>query len=152
MIIVLLVLLLNSALLTGNEFALAAFIHPSLSGDDHRLHLPAIQRFARLYGRVMPLWMGVTTVMHIFVCVIAWFYSQLAFPWLCATALIWIIVIQYSLLFPVPLNNQVKEWDINNLPSDWEKTRRKWDSYNWLRVVLLIAAFVLLSVGFESYA
>lgn len=34
MIPVILALLLNSALLTGNEFAVAAFIHPSLSRQD----------------------------------------------------------------------------------------------------------------------
>ncbi|MBW4695974.1 MAG: hypothetical protein KME27_30025 [Lyngbya sp. HA4199-MV5] len=55
MIPVILALLLNSALLTGNEFAVAAFIHPSLSRQDHRANLSAIQRFAQLYGGVMPL-------------------------------------------------------------------------------------------------
>jgi hypothetical protein len=59
MIPVILALLLNSALLTGNEFALAAFIHPSLSRQDHRSNLSAIQRFAHLYGGVMPIWMAV---------------------------------------------------------------------------------------------
>lgn len=151
MLSILLALLLNSALLTGNEFTVAAFIHPSLSGDNHRSNLPAIQRFAHLYGAVMPVWMGVTTTLQIMVCSAAWFYSQPAFPWLCATALIWVTIIPYSLLFPVPLNNQVKEWDVKNLPSDWEEIRQRWDLYNWLRVMLLITAFLLLAIGFKSY-
>ena len=71
MIPVILALLLNSALLTGNEFAVSAFIHPSLSGQDHRSNLSVIQHFAHLYGRVMPIWMAVTTALHIFVFVIA---------------------------------------------------------------------------------
>jgi hypothetical protein len=53
MIPVILALLLNSALLTGNEFAVAAFIHPSLSRQDHRSNLSAIQRFAHLYGSTL---------------------------------------------------------------------------------------------------
>ena len=82
-------LLLNSTLLTGNKLAIAAFIHPSLSRQDHRVNLSAIQRFAHLYGGVMPIWMAVTTALHIFVFVMVWFYSPSAFPWLCAAALIW---------------------------------------------------------------
>jgi uncharacterized membrane protein len=152
MIPVILALLLNSALLTGNEFAVAAFIHPSLSRQDHRSNLSAIQRFAHLYGGVMPIWMAVTTALHIFVCVMAWFYSPSAFPWLCSAALIWVIVIPFSLIFPVPLNNQVKGWNLDNLPSDWESIRSKWDFYNCVRVILLISAFILLSVGFQNYS
>ncbi len=151
MILVILTLLLNSALLTGNEFTVAAFIHPSLSSQDHRSNLTVIQRFANLYGRLMPIWMASTTVLHIFVCVIAWFYSRPAFPWLFAATLIWIIIIPFSLIFLVPLNNQVIKWDLKNLPSDWENIRSKWDFYNWIRVTLLILAFVLLSVGFKTY-
>ena len=150
--LILLALLLNSALLTGNEFAVAAFIHPSLSDDNHRSNLSAIQRFANLYGKVMPIWMGVTTTLHIFVGALAWFYFQFAFPWLFAAALIWTIIIPYSLIFPVPLNNQVKEWNLNNLPSNWEEIRSKWDFYNWIRVMLLVSAFVLLATGFKVYA
>jgi uncharacterized membrane protein len=152
MIPLILALLLNSALLTGNEFALAAFIHPSLSRQDHRSNLSAIQLFAHLYGGVMPIWMAVTTVLHIFVCVMSWFYSQSAFPWLCVAALIWVVVILFSLIFPVPLNNQVKQWDLNHLPSDWERVRSRWDFYNWFRVMLLMSAFVLLSVGLKNYS
>ncbi len=66
-----LALLLNSALLTGNEFSVSTFIHPSLSQDNHRFNLPTIQHFAKLYGKVMPIWMGVTTALHIFVSAIA---------------------------------------------------------------------------------
>ncbi|NET48084.1 MAG: DUF1772 domain-containing protein [Merismopedia sp. SIO2A8] len=152
MIFVILALLLNSALLTGNEFAVAAFIHPSLSHQDHRSNLSAIQVFANFYGKVMPIWMATTTVLHIFVCAVAWIYSPSAFPWVCAAALTWVIVIPYSLLFPVPLNNQVKEWDLDNLPPDWKEIRSKWDFYNWLRVMLLILAFVLLSLGLKYYS
>jgi uncharacterized membrane protein len=61
-------------------------------------------------------------------------------------------VIPYSLIFPVPLNNQVKEWDLKNLPPDWEDVRSRWDFYNWLRVILLMSAFVLLSIGFKNYS
>lgn len=78
-----LAMLLNSALLTGNEFAIAAFIHPSLSEQDHRANLSAIQRFAQLYGKVMPLWMGLKVQYYALLhCVIARTHFQCC-PWSC---------------------------------------------------------------------
>lgn len=152
MILFLLALLLNVALLTGNEFAVAALIHPSLSRADHRANLPTIQHFAQLYGDVMPVWMGVTTACHLLVCAIAWFNAPPALPWLAAAAIIWVVVIPFSLIFPVPLNNQVKHWDLNNLPTNWQQIRQRWDLYNWIRVLLLMTAFVLLAIGLKTYA
>lgn len=152
MTLVILALLLNSALLMGNEFAVAAFIHPSLSRQEHRSNLAVIQHFASLYGGVMPVWMGVTTGMHIAIAILAWFYAPSAFSWVVAAAGIWVVVIPYSLLFPVPLNNQVKEWNLGNLPADWESIRARWDFYNWIRVILLISAFILLSLGLRYAA
>ncbi len=150
--ILFLIVLLNSALLTGNEFAIAALIHPALSRQDHRSNLSAIQIFASLYGSVMPLWMGVTTALQVMISALAWFFFSAIFPWVVASALIWVVVIPYSLIFPVPLNNQVKGWDLNQLPEDWEAIRRKWDLFNWIRVILLISAFVLFSIGMISYS
>lgn len=152
MVIAILALLLNAALLTGNEFAVAAFIHPSLSRQGHRANLAVIQHFARFYGGLMPIWMAMTAALHIAFGAIAWFYSPPAFPFFCIAALIWVIVIPFSLIFPVPLNNQVQEWDLERLPADWETIRSRWDFYNWLRVVLLVSAFIALSLGFKHYA
>lgn len=151
MLVAISISILNSALLVGNEFAIAAFVHPTLSRQDHRAHLSAIQRFARFYGGLMPLWMGVTAALQAAIAVAAWFEASLAFPWLFAAALLWAIAIPFSLIFPVPLNNQVKAWDLEDLPLDWENVRRRWDFYNWLRVILLLAAFVTALIGFKLY-
>jgi hypothetical protein len=43
----------------------------------------------------MPIWMGITTGLHILVSAIAWLYFKPIFPWLLATALIWAIVVPY---------------------------------------------------------
>jgi uncharacterized membrane protein len=151
MLFILLFLVVNTALLTGNEFAVAAFIHPSLARENSQQNLTAIQCFARLYGNIMPIWMGITSGLHGLVSLFAWFYAPQIFPWFIAATLIWAIVIPFSLIFPVPLNNQVKGWDLNHLPSDWESIRNRWDFYNWIRVVQLITALVLLLIGFQTY-
>jgi hypothetical protein len=46
-----LILIISTALLFGNEFSVGFFIHPSLTRADHRAFLPAIQVFARFFGK-----------------------------------------------------------------------------------------------------
>jgi uncharacterized membrane protein len=149
MLFFLVILIVDTALLTGNEFAIAAFIHPSLSRKNHQQNLAAIQHFGHLYGGIMPIWMGLTTGLHGVVSIWAWFYASQTFPWFLAATLTWAIVIPFSLVFPVPLNNQVKGWDLNHLPTDWEAIRQRWDFYNWIRVIFLVFALVLLLIGFQ---
>jgi len=59
------VLITSTALLMGNEFSIAFFIHPSLRQSDHKAFIPAIQVFARLLGRIMPFWMAGTLAAHL---------------------------------------------------------------------------------------
>jgi hypothetical protein len=46
-----LILIISTALVFGNEFSVGFFIHPSLARVDHRAFLPAIQVFARFFGK-----------------------------------------------------------------------------------------------------
>ena len=88
--------------------------------------------------------MGVTSGLHILVSTIAWFSRSLAFPWLSVATAIWAIAILSSIIFLVPLNNQVKEWNLDRIPENWEQVRKRWDSYHWIRTIGLILAFVLM--------
>jgi len=40
---------------------------------------------------------------------------------------LWIIIIVFSLIGPVPINDQVKAWELAQLPEDWKAKRRRWD-------------------------
>jgi hypothetical protein len=42
------------------------FIDPSLTRTGHRAFLAAIQVFARFFGKVMPGWMALTLILHLF--------------------------------------------------------------------------------------
>jgi hypothetical protein len=50
----------------------------------------------------------------------------------------------YSLLSPVPINNQVARWQLDSLPANWRDLRRRWDLLHAIRVVFLIVALILL--------
>ena len=111
-----LILICSTALLLGNEFSIAVFIHPSLSRANHLNFLPAIQVFAKLFGNVMPFWMGGTALAHLIVLWITWRWPAAHSFWLLLASLLWIAIILFSLMGPVPINDRVKSWDVTKLP------------------------------------
>ena len=50
----------------------------------------------------------------------------------------------YSLLLPVPINNQVARWQPDTVPANWRDLRRRWDLLHAIRVVFLVIALILL--------
>jgi len=145
-----LILICSTALIFGNEFSIAVFIHPSLSRADHLKFLPAIQVFAKLFGKVMPFWMGGNALAHLIVLWLTWRWPLAHSVWLLLASLLWIAVILFSVLGPVPINDRVKGWDLTKLPADWEDQRRRWDQLNAIRVVLIAIAFISLLLGYKS--
>jgi Domain of unknown function (DUF1772) len=103
----------------------AALIHPSLARVDHERFLPAIQVLAAVFGKIMPVWMGLTTVLHILLTVLAWDTSHLASRHVCIASILWIAIIVFSVLLPVPINNRVRLWRMDSLPEDWIIQRRR---------------------------
>ena len=145
-----LLLILSTALIFGNEFTIAAFIHPALSRRNHVGFLPAIQVFASLFGKVMPFWMGANLLGHLILVALTWNWPTSI--WLLVATLLWIGIILFSVLGPVPINNRVKSWRLNELPSDWESQRRRWDQLNAIRVLIIAAAFLALLLGYKHFA
>lgn len=139
--------LVGAALLTGNEFAVGAFIHPSLSRLETKTHVAAVQEIGRVYGKIMPFWMGGTVLFCLSLVLLAapW-YSEIWWFFVAAT-LFYAGAVVFSLLGPVPINNQVIKWDDDNLPDDWRKLRRRWDNLHSVRIAILIIGFVCLAAG-----
>jgi len=50
----------------------------------------------------------------------------------------------YSVLLPVPINNQVARWQPDSLPPNWRELRSRWDTLHAIRVGFLVVALVLL--------
>ena len=100
----------------------------------------------------MPVWMGLTTALHILLTVLTWDTSHLASRYICIASILWIAIVVFSVLLPVPINNRVRLWRMDFLPEDWITQRRRWDIYNWVRVVLITAAFLLLILSYKYFA
>src|SRR5215469_12511670 len=99
------ILILSTAALLGNEFSIGVFIHPALARTDHERFLPAIQVFAALFGRVMPFWMAGTLVLHLVVLGLSWRWPSASTILLLVAALLWLAIIVFSVVGPVPINN-----------------------------------------------
>jgi hypothetical protein len=145
------ILIFSTALILGNEFSIGFLIHPSLARVDHRAFLPAIQVFARFFGKIMPIWMAGTLLLHLLLLWLTWQWPADHTVLLISAVFLWIIVIVFSVMGPVPINDRVKAWDIAQLPDDWETYRRRWDRLNAIRVGLIGIAFLALLLSFKAW-
>ena len=100
-------LILSTATLLGNEFSVGVFIHPALSRADHERFLPAIQVLAALFGKIMPFWMAATVLLHLILLGLSWDWPAAHTVLLLAATLLWLAIIVFSLIGPVPINDQV---------------------------------------------
>jgi len=100
----------------------------------------------------MPVWMGLTAALHILLTVLTWDTNHMASRYICVASILWIAIIVFSVLLPVPINNRVRLWRMDSLPEDWINQRRRWDIYNWIRVLLITAAFLLLILSYKYFA
>jgi hypothetical protein len=80
--------------------------------------------------------------------VLFWLYRQkslLAFYLtLCGLAL-FVVATAITLLVNVPIDNQIKQWTVQTLPSDWETIRDRWELYHTIRTFVSLSslAFIL---------
>ena len=146
-----LILIISTALLFGNEFSVGFFIHASLTRADHRAFLPAIQVFARFFGKIMPIWMSGTLLFHLSLLWLTWRWPACHTVFLISAVILWIIIVVFSIIGPVPINNRVIAWDVASLPGDWKSQRLRWDTLNAIRVLLIGLAFVALLLSFRAF-
>jgi uncharacterized membrane protein len=130
--------------MVGNEFAVAAFVHPRISRLEDAVHARAAQTLAAVLGAAMPFWYALSLLLSLaatFLAHAAWDTPR----WLAlSSAVVLALMIVYSLLLPVPINNRIARWQPDSLPPDWRELRRRWDTLHAIRVVFLIVALVLL--------
>lgn len=133
--------------MTGSELAIALFVHPNLSRLDDETHARSAQALAKTLGRYMPWWYVATLALNI--AIVIWVPGGWSRAWwlACVSAALFAISIGYTIIALVPINNRIIEWDLDNLPSNWNEQRRRWDHLHEMRVTLLFIALCLLIVS-----
>jgi Domain of unknown function (DUF1772) len=134
--------LLVTGLLTGNELAVALFIHPVLYLVPDQAHATVVRPLAAKLGRWMPFWYALSLVLAIAQGILA--PHTLARPLVWTAAALLALIVVLSILLPVPINSQIARLDPARLPANWLSLRRRWDVYHGIRVLLLIAVDGLL--------
>ena len=138
--------ILVAGLMVGCELSIAAFIHPTLDTLPDNVHRPAASAIARVMGTVMPFWYALTLLLTLAEVVIRWHQSGRLPIWIAASAVLWMLVIVYTITTLVPINNRIASWEKSAPPTDWKTYRRRWDMLHRWRVALLTIAFTLLIV------
>ena len=134
-------------LMCGSELNVAAFAHPTFNRQPLQAHILMRKSFAVLFGRVMPFWMGGSTLLNLLVLLpfehlddSAWRLAAVAFA-------IQVCAVLFSLAGAVPINNRIAKWTPESLPENWTSEEQRWDLYHWLRTCGLIVAFALLALS-----
>lgn len=132
--------------MVGVEFAVAVFVNPIF------LRLPAdasIQARAdggRLLGRVMPFWYFGSLALTAGLAAAAWNRPAAGGSAVTAAVLLAVSVVM-SIALLVPINNRSVTWTAADHPADWREQQQRWDRLHYIRVALIIAAFVLTLVA-----
>lgn len=139
-----LVAIVVAGTMVGNELAIAVFVHPRLSRLDDASHVRAVQPLAAALGAAMPFWYALTLAATLAVAFVARPAGTPGHGLALTAAGLFAAMIVYTVLLPVPINNQVARWRPEALPADWRQLRQRWDRLHALRVGALGVALVLL--------
>lgn len=132
-------------LMVGVELSVAVFVNPifdRLSGD---AGLEGRSDGARVLGRVMPFWYIGSVVLGALWAVSSWGRPQT--PMIVVATALLVVSVVMSIVLLVPINSRVAQWSEGDAPSDWRQQVGRWNRYHYVRVSVIVAAFVLLVVA-----
>ena len=141
MLVLDIVAILSLGLMIGVEFAVSAFINPTMRKLDEEPQAKALSLFAALLGFVMPFWYSINLVLLIAETIVRRHTPALT-PLTIAIGL-WAFIIIVTIAVLVPIAKHIAKLKTTALPADWQKAHRRWDILHRLRVALLILAFAL---------
>ncbi|MHB9854121.1 anthrone oxygenase family protein [Streptomyces krungchingensis] len=132
-------------LMVGVEFAVAAFVNPILDRLPNDGGLAARSDGARVLGKVMPFWYIGSVALGAVWAASSWGDAEAGLV-VTATALL-VLSVLMSIALLVPINSRVAQWTRESVPADWRQQVGRWDRFHYVRVAVIVAAFVLLVVG-----
>lgn len=131
----------------GNEFAIAAFVHPQLQRLDDRAHAKIATLLAGSLGKAMPLWYGLAFALILGTVFEHRPVSAGPGSLLASAAAFWAATILFTVTLLVPINNRIAKMNPEQPHEGWLRDRARWDQLHRIRVALLIVALLLLLTG-----
>jgi hypothetical protein len=139
-----------TATMVGNEFAVAAFIHPQIRKLDDSTHAQAAAPLAAVLGKAMPLWYGLALLLIAGAAFEHRPISSGSGLLLILAASIWSATVVFTITTLVPINNRIARMNTAHPYAGWLKDRARWDRLHQIRVALLTIALLLLLTGLFS--
>jgi uncharacterized membrane protein len=136
-----------AGLMAGNEFAVAAFVHPQLRRLDNSAHAQIAPLLAGVLGKAMPLWYGLALLLILGAAFEHRPISSGPGLFIALAAALWTATIVFTIAMLVPINNRIAKMNPEHPYDTWLQDRCRWDQLHQVRVVLLIMAFLLLLTG-----
>ncbi|WAJ46079.1 DUF1772 domain-containing protein [Mycobacterium sp. Aquia_216] len=129
--------------MVGVELSVAAFFNPLFARLPDDAFRAARGRASRVLGAVMPFWYVGTLVVLAVTAVRGWGGTT---GWLCGIAAgLMAAVVLLTVTMLVPINNRIAKWPVTGEMS--RELAARWDRLHWLRVVVLLVLFALLTVA-----
>ncbi|MEU4038989.1 DUF1772 domain-containing protein [Streptomyces collinus] len=129
-------------LMVGVEFSVLFVINPILNALPEDSGQLGHAHGGRMLGAVMPVWY-IGSLVLVALWAVAGRHHDRAGLVVIAAALLLLSVVM-SILLLVPINNRNKTWTPENRPEDWKQQLNRWQRWHYVRVAVIIGAFVLL--------
>ncbi|WP_448808720.1 anthrone oxygenase family protein [Agromyces bauzanensis] len=129
-------------LMVGVEFAVAFVLNPIVLRLPAGASLAARADGGRMLGRAMPFWYVGSLILIVALAAVTWGAPASATA-LVAAVLLAISVI-LSVVVLVPINNRSVTWTAEDHPDDWREQHARWDRLHYVRVAIIVGAFVLI--------
>jgi uncharacterized membrane protein len=139
-----------AGIMAGNEFAVAAFVHPQLRRLSDSTHAQTAVPLAAVLGKAMPFWYGVAFVLILGAAFEHRPVSSGPGMLIASAGLLWAITIVFTVTMLVPINNRIARMNPEQPYPTWQQDRCRWDRLHRVRVELLIIAVLLLLTGLLS--
>jgi uncharacterized membrane protein len=132
-------------LMVGVEFAVAFVINPILLRLPAGASMSARADGARMLGRAMPVWYVGSLILTAALTAVTWGTTTAATALAAAALLVVSVVMSIRLL--VPINNRSATWTPESHPADWREQQQRWDRLHYVRVAMIVTAFVLVAAA-----
>ncbi|GGQ99234.1 DUF1772 domain-containing protein [Deinococcus ruber] len=136
------VTIVSVGLMVGVEFSVAAFVEPIFNRLPKDAAVTARSDGARVLGRLMPFWYIVSVVLAVGWAALIWGRPQALTVSVAVALLLVSVVMSVTLL--VPINARVARWASEGTPADWQQQVSRWNAFHYVRVGIIVAAFILL--------
>jgi len=130
-------------LMVGVELSVAFVMNPIFDGLPEDAGVLARSHGARMLGRAMPVWYIGSTLLVAGTALVTPDAATAAWT---AVALL-LVSVGLSVALLVPINNRSKNWTPETAPADYHQQKNRWDRLHLVRLALIVAAFVLATVG-----